>query len=245
MQRGAMSSLARARPMRFQWEKLVTPLTPKAVVADWRAKAADIDVRTSKARSVKKTVEPIDWAAWEAKIQAPGVVAEMKKEYEALSFPKVNAYDEATLATVKGIEADIVTAKKQSTHAVNEVKEADKTIAQVKKLKAEGLGWSSEQWYAFMPGLEEQHKAEYEDEDYLVSDDLAKLETVDYKAAAKELVETGDTDLGTACSKVGDASLQEELDLVKGGTWSIARVFASKDERAKIQDRVEKQLSAV
>jgi len=239
-----MNSLARARPMRFEWQKLVTPLTNKSVVAEWQRRDSEINARNKEATGVSRTVEPIDWAHWESVISAPGVVAEMKKEYEALHFPKIEPFTEAAKATIASIEEEVVLAKKAAVHGANEVKECEKVVNTVNKLKKEGLEWSMEQWQAFMPGLEAQHKAEYENEDYLVSDSHEKLASTDWKAATKEFVATGNTDLGDADASVGDANLEEEVELVKNGTWSIARLFASKDERAKIQERVEKAPAA-
>lgn len=244
MQRGAMRSASRARAMRFQWQKLVTPLTPKSVVADWQRKDGEVQRLKNEASGTKMNVEPIDWDYWEENISAPGVVEQMKKEYEALNFPKVDPFNEANQATIDGISADIVQAKKNAVHGANEVKEADKVIAQVNKLKAEGLHYDLQQWYKVIPGLEDQHRDEYNDEDYLVDDNTTKLDTVDWKSAAKEYVESGDTDLGPVDQRLGDMVTAEEVELIQSGTWSISRLFASKDERAKIQERVEKSLAS-
>ena len=113
------------------------------------------------------------------------------------------------------------------------------------QMKAEGMNWTLEEWQAFIPGLEEQHKAEYENEEYLVSDDLLKLETTDWKAAAKEFAATGNVELGAADEQVGDMNLTEEKEIIAKGSWSISRIFASKEERAKIQEKVEKALAGV
>lgn len=238
-----MKSVARTRAMRFEWQKLVTPLTPKATVAEWQAKDAEIQSMLAAARGTSLKVEPVDWAYWKTQISAPGVVEQMQKDYEALNFPTIDPYSPNNQAKLAGIQADVARAEKEAVHAANEVKEADKVIATVNKVKAEGLTWNLEQWQAFMPGLAEQHKAEFEDEDYIVSDETMKLESVDWKAAAKEYASGGNPDLGKADAKLGDMVLQEEVDLVESGKWSVARIFASKDERAVIQERVEKALS--
>jgi len=243
MKRGVMNSVVRTRAMRFEWQKLVTPLTPKAVVAEWQAKDGEIQSLLSQARGTPLTVEKIDWAHWKSVITAPGVVEQMQKDYEALNFPKVDPFTEEANEKLASIQADIIKAQKESVHAANEVKEADKVIATVNKVKAEGLGWNLEQWQAFMPGLAEQHKEEFENEDYIVSDEMLKLDSVDWKAAAQEYSSGTNPDLGVAEDRIGDMVLAEELELVDQGKWSIARVFAGKDERAKIQARVEKALS--
>jgi len=243
MQRGVMKSLARTRAMRFEWQKLVTPLTPKAVVAEWQAKDSEIQSKLTEASGTSLKVEPVDWAYWKTQITAPGVVEQMQKDYEALNFPKVDPMTADNQAKLSGIASDIAQAQKEAVHAANEVKEADKVISTVNKVKAEGLGWSLEQWQAFMPGLAEQHKQEFEDEEYIVSDEQLKLDSVDWAAASKEYSAGGNPDLGVAEEKIGDMVLAEELELVEQGKWSIARVFAGKDERAKIQERVEKTLA--
>jgi len=243
MKRGVMNGVARTRAMRFEWQKLVTPLTPKSVVAEWQSKNAEIQVKLAEARGTPLKVEPVDWAYWKTQITAPGVVEQMQKDYEAINFPVIDAYSKENTDKLDGIQADVLFAEKEAVHAANEVKEADRVISTVNKVKAEGLHWNLEQWQAFMPGLQEQHKAEFEDEDYIVSDETMKLDTVDWASASKEYAAGTNPDLGTADPSIGDMVLQEELDLVKEGKWSIARVFAGKEERARIQERVSKALS--
>lgn len=241
-----MNSIAKTRSMKLEWQKLVTPLTPKSVVATWQNRDSEIQTRLRQAAGAKKEIEPIDWEYWKKTISAPGVVEQMQKEYEALNFQKVEPYNEENNATIANIEAEILQAKKDAVHGANEAVEAEKVVAQVKKLKAEGLHWNLEEWYNFMPGLKEQHIAEYDNEDYLVSDEVEKLDNIDWKLAAKEYVETGDTDLGEGdITQIADQSLAEEIALKKAGKWSISRMFASKEERAQIQARVEESLKAV
>lgn len=235
--------MARTRSMRFEWQKLVTPLTNKSVIAEWQSKQGEVTTLNTAGRGLSLTVEPVDWAYWKTQITAPGVVEQMQKDYEALNFPVVDPNTPDNKAKLDGILGDVAHAKKEAVHAANEVMEADKAIATIQKVKAEGLTWNLEQWQAFIPGLEDQHKAEYEDEDYLVSDETMKLDSVDWEAASKEYVAGTDPDLGSADAKLGDMVLQEELDLVESGKWSVARVFASKDQRAAIQEKVEKALS--
>jgi len=234
-----MRSGARLRAMRFEWRHLVTPLTPKATVAEWSRREGEINQMVQASRSVPNTVEPIDWAYWEKEISSPGLVAEMKKEYESLSFPDIAA-DLTSLPAVKAEHAEAVA---QAKLGEDELKETDKVIKQVAKVKAEGLNWTMEQWYDALPGLEDQHKAEYENEEYLVSDAHLKLDAVDWAAASKEIAEGGEPDVGPADAYVGDMSTAEEVELVNQGKWSVGRLFAGKDERARIQERIEKALA--
>lgn len=237
-----MNGAARARSMRFEWQKLVTPLTPKAVVADYQSKDSEISTMIRESNSVSQTVEPVDWAYWKTQITAPGVVEQMQKDYEALNFPKVEAYTPENKAKLEAIQESAKKAEKEAVHAANEVKEADNAIATVQKVKAEGIHWNLEQWQAFMPGLADQHKEEFEDEEYIVSEEMMKLDSVDWKAAAKQFSSGENPDIGVAQDRVGDMSIKEEVELVEAGKWSIARAFASKEERAKIQEKVEKAL---
>lgn len=234
-----MRSVARARVARAQWQKLVTPLTPQTVVKQWQSREGEISRKNKEAGSVSQTVEAIDWEYWKNEISAPGVVEQMQKDYEALVFNDVKP----DLSEVATLEAEIVEAEAAKKLGEFEIKEVDKVMAKAAVLKQEGLTWNLEQWYKFMPGLEEQHKAEYEDEDYLVHDEHLKLDQVDWKAAAAEIQKGGTPEIGTPPAFVGDCHTDEEINLIKEGKWSVSRLFAGKDERARIQERVEKALA--
>jgi len=239
-----MKSFARVRSIRFDWQKLVTPITPKAVVAEYTAKQAEINALNSAASTVPTTVESVDWAYWKGAIQTPGVVEQMQKDYEALSFPDVDPMSAGNVEKIAGIEESIVEAKKAAALGLSELKAVDGVISQVDKVKAGGLGWTLEQWHAFMPGLEAQHKSEYENEDYLVSDDHQKLDAVDWKAAGEEFTQGVNPDMGGTDAQIGDMNLAEEMELVNAGRWSVARLFASKAERTSIQEKTDKLLNS-
>lgn len=232
-----------ARGMRFEWEKLVTPLTSKAVISEFQGRAGEIARFKQEASSVPTQVEAIDWAHWEETISTPGLVAKMKSEYEALNFPVFNPQSAENQEKYAAIESEIVQAEKQKALGATELLEVDKVIETMTKVKAEGLTWDLKKWQAFFPGVEEQQKQEYEDEDYLVSDESLKLDSVDWKAASDEFVQGVNPEIGNAPEQIGDMSTSEELNLVKDGKWSIARLFASKAERADIQKRVESVMS--
>jgi len=242
MQRGAMKSIARTRAMRFEWQKLVTPLTKKSVVAEWEAKDSEIKIMMKEAASVSQKVEAIDWAHWKSVISSPGVVEQMQKDYEALNFPTVDPYAGDKTEKLASLDAEIVKAQKEAIHGTSEVAEADKVIATVNKVKAGGLHWDMKQWFDFLPGYEQQLNEDYENEEFLPSEEHDKMGSVDWVAAKKEFMETGNTDLGVPDERIGDMYLSEELEQVEKGTYSIARAFASREERARIQERVEKAL---
>lgn len=240
MKRGVMNNVARTRAMRFEWQKLVTPLTSKAVVADWQAKNSEVTKRLAEARGASLTVEPIDWEYWKKEIKSEGAVEEMQKEYEAMTFPKMEAYTPEVRAKLDSIEADATLAEKEAVHASGEVKEADKVLETVQWFKKEALHWEYTQFQDFIPGLKEQHMEEFENEFYNPTEEMKKLDSVDWRAASADLKEGKRPDLGTPEDRLGDMSISEERALQEQGKWSIARVFASKDDRAKIQERVEK-----
>lgn len=245
MQRAGMRSFARARALRFDWQKLVTPATSKAAVAEYQRKASEVNQMTQQAGSIAPTVESIDWEHWKTQIEAPGVVEEMQKEYEALNFPNVEAMSSTNVEKIAGIEEDILAAKKAAVLGASELAETDKALAQVRTVQTEGMDWELDKWYSFMPGMKEQHLAEFEAEDYLITEGQRKLETVDWKAAGEEFKQGVDPDIGESEENVGDMNTAEELELVAQGKWSVARIFASRDERAKILDKTEKLLASV
>ena len=47
-----------------------------------QTKSSEIAAKVALARSVPSKVEPIDWEAWEEAIETPGVVEELRAEYE-------------------------------------------------------------------------------------------------------------------------------------------------------------------
>lgn len=76
----------RARATRaLNWKPTVNHFTPAGVKQWWAS--LDSELSRKKAESVVAAeIEPIDWAAYEAKIKQPGLVAKLKAEYEAQTF---------------------------------------------------------------------------------------------------------------------------------------------------------------
>lgn len=237
-----MRSFAQVRSLRFEWQKLITPLTSKAVVAEYTQKQSEITSMLSAARSVPKKVEPIDWDHWKSVISTPGVVDEMQKEYESMKFPKAQAFTPEANAKIAEIEAEIAMAKAQASLGASEIAAADKELARMDVLKSEAT--SAKDIQDLIPGLEQQHKNEYNDEDYVPTDAEEKLGFADWNAASAEIAEGKDPEIGVRVEALGDMSYAEEEEIAKSGKWSIARLFASKEERAAIQEKTEKIFAA-
>jgi len=223
------------RAMRFEWQKLVTPFTSKAWVAEMQGIEKDLGTKSVACNSLPATVAPIDWAKFEEEIETDGVVAELKAEYEAMVFPKAQADGseisaEAEAKMIADAEADVRMAK-------YELAAADRVLAQMRKAKLEGQTWTHDQWESYMPGYNAQYEADYEDEEYLPSANSVRLHGTDFKEVTKR-IQAGDKTVADELQcdgLVGDVSTAEEQAFIEKGEWSVARLFAGKEERAAIQ----------
>lgn len=228
------------RTMRFDWQKLVTPFTSKAWVAEMQNYEKDLNTKKVASGSLASTVEPIDWAHWEATIATDGVVAELKKEYEAMTFAPVQA-DGSEISAEK--EASMIAeAEADVRMAQYELKAADKVLGLVTKAKNEGQQWTCEEWEAFVPGLNSKFDADWDNEDYLPSAASVKLHSTDFKDVQNR-IKAGDKTVvdDIQCDDlVGDISTNQEIELINNGEWSIARLFAGAEERAAIAAEVKR-----
>jgi len=231
--------------MRWDWQKLVTPRTPKATVAQYQAKAQELLAKRQEARAVPKEVAAIDWAFWEKQIAAPGVVAGIKKEYEGLKFD-APALDAAAQTVIDETQKTIVRAGGEARLAAFELQESDKIIAKLEKIKVEGSLYQTDQWIEAMPFMEVQIEQDREDLDWVFDEGERELMDVDMKAV-KESVKAGlrpKIIQDTSDLKLGDYDHAEEERLRKEGRWSIARAFANKEDRKKVTEHVDKLLAA-
>lgn len=238
------SSLVRqfhsGRTMRFDWQKLVTPFTSKAWVAEMQGYEKDLNTKKVAAQSLSADVEPIDWSHWEATIATDGVVAELKKEYESMTFAAAQAdgseiSSEKEAAMIASAEADVRMAE-------YELKAADKVLAVVTKAKSEGQQWTCEEWEAYIPGMNSQFEVDWDNEDYLPSDAAVKLHGTDFKEIQSR-IKAGDktvVDEVQGDDLVGDISIKEELEMINNKEWSIARLLAGAEERAAIAAEVKR-----
>lgn len=224
------------------WEKLVGPQMDKEVVADCRSLDASITSRNALAESIPKKVEPIDWDHWRSVISAPGVVDAIKKEHDSIE------YTNHTLAEVSDVLDEnkriVEEAKKKLPLYQHEIAAATAKVNEYTKAKAESDNWSLEQWYKFIPGIEEQFRTEAMNDEWALQDRVKAVEGVDLKEIINQIKE-GKTPAmpEIAAETVGDLDPKEEAELKEKGEWSIARQFASKEERAAIQEKVSKLIA--
>lgn len=230
---------AQKRSTRFDWQKLVTPFTSKTWVEQMQNYEKDFGMKKVAASSLPATVEPIDWDAWRNEIDTEGLVDELKAEYEAMTFP--TAQPDGSEITASQEAAMIAEAEADVRMATYELKAADKVLALMTKAKNEGQNWTHEQWEQYMPGYNAAFEAAYENEEYLPSPTSAKLHSTDFKDIIQR-IKAGDKTVAEELAvddQIGDISMSEEQALIAKKTWSIARLFADAEERAKIQADVE------
>ena len=69
----------------------------KATAAKYKEVDGFLESMWKEANSVPTAIEPIDWEAYRKVIKAPGVVDQLKKEYESKSFPVLEDKKKATI----------------------------------------------------------------------------------------------------------------------------------------------------
>lgn len=233
-------SFARQRAQRFQWQKLVTPFTSKSWVAEMESYEKDLSLKKVQSGSVAATVDPIDWDAWASKIETEGVVAELKAEYEAMTFAA--ATGDGSAITAEKEASMVAEAEADVRMAEYELKAADKVLAFMTKAKNEGQTWTHEQWEAYIPGYNSQFEADYENGDYLPSEAAQKMHVTDFKEVQAR-IKAGDKDVMAELEVddlIGNVSTKEESELIANKQWSIARLFADAETRATITEDVKK-----
>jgi len=124
---------------------------------------------------------------------------------------------------------------------------SDKVIAKLEQVKVEGINYRSDEWIETLPFMEQQMEQDREDLIFAPDDGERELYDMDIKPF-KAAVIAGQRpvlfpNLDTKNLRFGDFDYEEEERLKKEGRWSIARTFASKEERQKITERVDKLLA--
>lgn len=231
-------SFARQRSQRFNWQKLVTPWTPKSFVVHCTAVQKEISMKKTAAQSLSADVPKIDWAHWESVIKAPGVVEALKKEYEGLKFTEAStgahdALKKQGLEHIAVAEASLATTKKERVAA-------DKALAKFEKIQSEGLHFTTEQWIDTMPGMEKEMSDMYDDEEYIPNDEEERIAALDFGEVEKEFVAGQFSQQIPENLVVGDKSLAEEKEVIEAGEWSIERIFVDKDAREILRDNIRK-----
>lgn len=231
-------SFARQRSQRFNWQKLVTPWTPKSFVVHCTAVQKEISVKKTAAQSVPAEVPKIDWEHWKTVIKAPGVVDTLQTEYEGLKFSEAStsAHDALKaegLQHIEVAESTLGTTKKEKVAT-------DKALAAFEKVQSEGLHYTTEQWVDTMPGIEKEMQDLFDDEEYIPNDEEERIAALDFGEVEKEFK------LGQFNQQIpenlvlGDRSLAEEKEVMEAGEWTIERLFADKEQRDILRDNIRK-----
>jgi len=224
----------------FGWEKIVKPWTSSSTIERYKFAEGEILNKTKFANSIPATVEPIDWAYWNSAIAAPGVVEELKKEYDSHVFDDVDINTD--IANAKETEKQIFDLKIESKLANLELKACDEVISKAVKFKTDMLGFTDKDWITKIPGLEGELEEEWEDEMYLPNEDEEKAAQVDYKALTNDVLEGRlDTDPVPAPERVGDLTLTEIEEAKAKGVWTIATWMQPKEERQRLYAERAKQ----
>jgi len=217
----------------FGWETLVKPWTSSTSVERFKLADSEILQKNKFANGVPLTVEPIDWQYWNSAISAPGVVAELKKQYEEHVFTDVDV--NADVANAKEIEKEIFDLEIKSKLSNVELKSCDDVIDQTIKMKTDMLGWTLEDWYVKIPGLKQELLEEWEDEMYTPPEKEERAGAVDYGALADDVAQGRlDTDPIPKPERCGDLTLTEIEEHKADGTWTIATWMKPKEERERL-----------
>lgn len=241
----SMKRFAQQRVRRgFGWETLVKPWTASADVERFKLAEGELLGKKKYINSIPNTVEPIDWSYWNSAISAPGVVAELKKSYEAHVFTDVD-----TTTDVKGasdVEAEIFDLEVQSNVANVELKACDEAIDSTIKMKSDMLHWSLDDWYNKIPGVKEELLEEWQDEVYIATDEEERAGQLDFGALAKDVAKGKlDTNPVPPPERIGDLTMAEIEEAKANGTWTIASFMKPKAERERLYAERKKLLDKV
>jgi len=233
------------RGCKWDWSRLVTATTPKATVAKYQAQAQEIITKRAEANRVSPKVEAIDWAYWEKEIAAPGVVASLRKEYEALQFP-TPTLDSTTQKVISETETAIAKSGGEAKLAEHELVESDKMITKFERLKANGMTYRMDQWVEELPHMEQEFHSWRENWTFLPTQDELNLQSVDWKPVKATILAGGNPKFPATSQPIteGDVNSEEEAKLQREGRWSIARWFTAKEDRDRIQARVDQLLAS-
>lgn len=195
---------------KFSWNHLVTPYTAPDFIA--RMKSLDQSLAQMRAESfgAPETVEPIQWAEWEAKIDDKAQVRQIKESYTSFKPPTGGDTSMAEL------DAQIERAIKASTQS-KEVIDAElakyrEELARAKQEKPAVHNWHFHDYMNRYPGLAEQMRAQYmagyqlptDAEDRLQETDIGEFKKA-VKAGSRVVI---DEELSI---RVGDYDLNAEL----------------------------------
>lgn len=231
-----MASLARQRSQRFHWQKLVSAYTPKDFIMNMENMEKEISAKRQLARSIPTEVPKIDWASWQNQIMAPGVVDALQKEYESIVFrdqslSQFDALKEENDKICAQALAELGSVK-------YEMEAADKALKNVTAMKDNAFEWKVAQWEEKIPGLKDQYAEKFENEDYLPAEEEVRIAQLDFAEIQKDF-NNGTLEV-IKIPQVGDLSDAEEHEVIKAGEWSIERLWAGKEQRSSLQEKIRK-----
>lgn len=210
LRKAATRAFTTSQPrMDFGWNKLVTPLTNPGFIS--RMKELDTKFSSMKTEmfGVAPKVDEVDWKFWEANISNKALLQSLRKEYESAKFDDVKGED------LSKINADLDFAIEKATGAAAISKEElPKLQAELQRAIAEKKAvhdWTAEDYYAAMPGLEQQMRDEYMRGEFLPSEAEERLEAQDVNEARKQFKAGAEITIPDDFpDRVGDYSIKEE-----------------------------------
>lgn len=220
---------------RFDWQQIVDPWTKKETIEEWTNKQANLTSKLDLARSVPSTVEPIDWAEWEAAISTPGAVAELKKEYESQTFKThdISEFADEIAANEEAVRQKMCMAEINKL----EVGHAQDAIDLHKKMQAKGVHMSLEDHEMLYPGRVQQCWDEIDDENYTRSDLEERNDKLDYAQLKEQFLAGQDVEIEKP-ERFGDTVYAEEEELKAKGEWSIQRMYCDRAQREVIHQNI-------
>lgn len=220
----------------FGWSKLVTPLTSPAFISRMKELDAKFASMKSEMFGVSDTVAPIDWEALEKGISNKALFAQIRKEYESITFPKIEGEDLTQINAA--LDASIERASAAAEISRAELPKLRAQLAEAQAEKHAVHNWTMDDYFRRYPGLEEQLREEYMRADYLPSDAEERMEQLDVQEALKALRTGAPFELPEGLpNRVGDLNFDEErkkidamLDKMFGGAKAYEELKAA--ERA-------------
>lgn len=220
----------------FGWSKLVTPLTSPAFISRMKELDTKFGGMKTEMFGVADKVAPIDWAALEKGISNKALFAEIKKEYDNITFPKVEGEDLSEINAALDSSIERATVAAEISRA--ELPKLRQQLADAQAEKHAVHNWTMDDYFRRYPGLEEQLREEYMRADYLPSDAEERMEQLDVNEARKALRSGAPFELPEGLpNRVGDLNFDEErqkvdamLDKMFGGAKAYEELKAA--ERA-------------
>lgn len=193
------------------WTPLVNQFTPKETVDALKGLDKKIADRRAVAGQIKKDVAPIDWDYWTKTIRTPGVVAQLKKQYESHVFEDQKPDLDAIHGKANSL---IAAAEKEAEHAKTEIGAIEEEIKRVQKERNEMVDWGVGQFYERFPGVEAELRDEANQSEWLSTPEEQKVGLVDLSEIRRALNEGNQPnfpDFKEVGDFVGDFNLTEEL----------------------------------